>query len=157
MESLPPGALILEAEGEVDGMSFHVIGPNQEPLYVYGGEGWIQLQGINGSWMEFSVPCGEEQADLLAWLGFDAVDWPGEPPIVSIDVPSTVSCPDDVPLDHTKLDQEEDIASIRWLVDGVLLEAETTSVDFTTSHELTAIVRDERGATATKTKMITCE
>ncbi|MBX7080380.1 MAG: hypothetical protein K1X88_14380 [Nannocystaceae bacterium] len=156
-KAFPPGALVFEGQGEVDGMPFHVVRSNEEPIYVYGSEGWIQLQGINGSFIQFNVPCGEELADLLAWVEFDAIDWPGEPPAIFIDVPSEVECPGTVPLEHTTWDEESDFASLRWLVDGVLLEDETTSVDFTTGHELTAIVRDERGATKTATKLITCE
>lgn len=156
-KAFPPGNLIFEAEGALNETPFSVRRPNQEPVYVYGSEGWIQLHGINGSWIETELPCGEGQADLLASWGFDAVSWPGEPPWISIDVPSSVSCPDEVELDHTKWDQESDIANLRWLVDGVLLDAGMTSVDFTTGHTLTAIVRDDRGATKTVTKAVACE
>ncbi|HWB77895.1 MAG TPA: hypothetical protein VG755_23175 [Nannocystaceae bacterium] len=95
--------------------------------------------------------------NVVVWWDFVAVDWPGEPPAIAIDVPSEVSCPDSIPLDHTKSDQEQDIASLRWRVDGVLMEEGTTAVDFTGPHTLTAIVRDERGATRTATKAIACE
>jgi hypothetical protein len=101
-KGFPPGSLILEAEGTVNEIPFASRRPNREAIYVYGGAGWIQLAGIDGAWVELEVPCGEEQADLLVWLGFEAVDWPGEPPTISIDVPSTVSCPDEIDLDHTK-------------------------------------------------------
>jgi hypothetical protein len=37
------------------------------------------------------------------------------------------------------------------------MDEPVTSVEFTTGHTLTAIVRDERGATHTKTKVVACQ
>jgi hypothetical protein len=64
-----------------------------------------------------------------------------------IDVPSTVSCPDTIDLDYTASDYDDDIESARWLVDGVRMATSVTTLDFRDGHDLTAIVRDERGAT----------
>lgn len=72
-------------------------------------------------------------------------------------MPSTVSCPDTIDLDYTAFDYDDDIESVRWLVDGVLMASSVTTLDFTTGHELTAIVRDERGATHTDTETVTCQ
>jgi hypothetical protein len=72
-------------------------------------------------------------------------------------VPTTVGCPDDVALTVDVDDAESDVTSVRWRVDGVLLDDALTSVPFTQSHELTAIVRDSRGATTTSRKQVDCE
>lgn len=50
-----------------------------------------------------------------------------------------------------------DIAKGRRLVDGVLMDEGVPEFEFTTGHTLTAIVRDERGATKTATKELTCQ
>lgn len=54
-------------------------------------------------------------------------------------------------------DADDDIASVRWLVDGVLLEDGTDELHFTRGHELTLIVRDERGATTTDVQIVSCQ
>jgi len=153
----PAGALVFEAEGIVDQEPFRVVGPADREFEFIAADGWVQLQGLGGSYLELTAPCGEESVDVVAWIGFSATAWPGEPPVITIDVPSEVECPSTVELAKTATDQESDIASVRWRVDGVLLSEETTSIPFTTAHELTAIVRDERGATRTAEKSITCE
>ena len=45
---------------------------------------------------------------------------------------------------------------LRWIVDGVLLENSNPTIPFTQAHEITAVVRDARGATTTDTKLIAC-
>jgi hypothetical protein len=104
-----------------------------------------------------AVPCGEEAADVLVWWGYDTVDVEASPPSVEIEVPSTVECPSTVDLDISANDNEEDYAEKRWLVDGVLLADDIEQVEFTASHELTVILRDARGATASDTEVISCE
>lgn len=156
-KAFPPGALVFEIEGVVDGIPFATRGPNTHPLYMFGGEGWLQMQGIDGAWFQLTTPCGSEQAEVVVWAGFHVDSWLEQPPAVSIDVPATVSCPDEIDLDHQKWDADNDIESVRWLVDGVLLEESLTSIDFTTGHELAAVIRDDRGATTTKTKEVSCQ
>ena len=51
---------------------------------------------------------------------------------------------------------DDDIVSLRWIVDGVLLEDTYPTIPFTEAHEITAVVRDARGATTTDTKLVTC-
>jgi hypothetical protein len=71
-------------------------------------------------------------------------------------VPSTLTCPQTRALTGTASDADSDLASVRWLVDDVLLSASTTSMEFTQDHDLTAVVRDARGATRTVTKHVDC-
>lgn len=152
----PSGALALEADGVVDTEPFHALGPARRDFEFVAADGWAQMQGIGGAYVELSMPCGEGVVDVVAWLGFSAVGWPGERPSVTIEVDDEVTCPSTVMLEKTAADQENDIASVRWRVDGVLLDGAVTEIPFTEAHDLTAIVRDERGATYTKSKAVTC-
>ena len=152
----PEGALVFEADGVVDGEAFHAIGPAKRDFKFIANNGWVQLQGYGGSYLELTLPCGEGTAEVVAWIGFNSVSWPGTPPSVNITVPSQVTCPSTVNLTKTLSDAQQDIVSVRWLADGVLLEDGVTSMPFTEAHELTAIVRDARGATYTKRKTVAC-
>jgi hypothetical protein len=91
------------------------------------------------------------------WLGTSTLEIEGSPPWITIDVPPSVECPSTVDLDVSLGDTEEDYASKRWLVDGVLLPHDTEELEFTAGHELTVLLRDERGATASATKAVSCE
>lgn len=80
------------------------------------------------------------------------------PPSVSISgLPSSVSCPDELALVVTSAyDPDDDIVSLRWIVDGLLLTDPNPTIPFTQAHEITAVVRDARGATPTDAKSVTC-
>jgi hypothetical protein len=54
-------------------------------------------------------------------------------------------------------DLDGDLASVRWLVDGVLMEDGITHLTITEPHQLTLLARDERGATATAVKNVSCQ
>jgi hypothetical protein len=56
--AFPPGALVFDASGVVDGVPFSMRRPTQEPVYIRALDGWSQLQGPDGAWLEFAVPCG---------------------------------------------------------------------------------------------------
>ena len=158
MRKFPPGAITLEADGVVNGFPFSSRRINENPVQMVASAGWISMLGKNyGATVDLVIPCGSTSTEVALKWDFSAVAWPGKPPTIQIDVPSTVSCPDTVSLDATAADLDNDIESIRWLVDGVLLEESVTELDFTTSHELTAIVRDQRGATRTASKSVTCQ
>ncbi len=74
----------------------------------------------------------------------------------TITVPSQVTCGVPRTLTATTSDPNSDIASTRWLVDGVLLASSVSSVTFTGAHELSVRVRDSRGATTTAKKVVSC-
>lgn len=152
----PAGALVFEADGVVDGEPFHAIGPADRDFKFIANNGWVQMQGAGGAYLELTMPCGEGTSEVLAWLGFNAVAWPGTPPSVQITVPSQVTCPSTRPLTKTVSDSQQDIVGVRWSVDGVLLDESVTSIPFTQAHSLQAVVRDSRGATHTKTKAVAC-
>lgn len=153
----PEGALVLQADGVVNGVPFHAIGPAMRAIKILAESGSFSLQGTDGARVDLLAPCGAATAAVTAWLGLEVLDWPGEPPSVSIDVPAAVPCPSGVSLAATTSDPEQDVDRLRWLVDGVLLDEAMTAVDFTTGHRLTAIVRDERGATRTVSKTVACQ
>lgn len=153
----PPGGLVLEGIGVVDEIPFHVVRPIEQSVYLEISDGWPVVLGVGGFQLEFEVPCNGAIADVTVWWDFEGTDLPDGPPIAVIDVPSTASCPTDIDLESSSEDPDEDIVSERWLVDGVLIDGTMTSIPLTTSHELTLITRDARGATSTATQSVTCQ
>ena len=121
------------------------------------GAGWSMVQGIDGAWLEFTAPCGEGTAEVLVWWGYNTIGVDEHPPSATIGVPSTVPCPSTKPLTKTVSDLDGDVASVRWLVDGVLLQDGTTSMQFSQAHTLQLDVRDSRGATKTAVKTVSCQ
>lgn len=154
--AFPPGALVWEAEGVVDGIPFASRRTNQRELRMRALDGWLTVQGIDGYWLQLGSECAGEEAEVLVWWGLDATAAPEGPPTVSIDVPSQVTCPSTVTLTGTKSDPQDDIAESRWRVDGVLMSAGTTAIPFTGPHTLEYVVVDDRGATTTATKAVSC-
>lgn len=156
--AFPPSSLAFEADGILNEIPFWSRQFNQEPVYASASAGSIELSGsVDGAWVRLELPCGGGVADALVWLDFEEVGRVGGPPEVTIDVPASVSCPDEIDLDYSMTDQEQDIESVRWLVDGVLMHEDVEAIDFTASHKLTVVVRDSRGATTTSTKVVSCQ
>jgi hypothetical protein len=156
--SLPPGGLVLVASGVVDEVPFESRRAIAQPVFFEASDGLIEFDGTNGFKLDFEVPCNGEIADLeVWWTVYDSSTVEG-PPTLGIDhLPSTISCPDELALTlEWANDPEEDYASLRWIVDGVLLEDEWPTISFTESHQVTAVLRDERGATGTASKTISC-
>lgn len=156
--AFPPGALVFHATGTVDGVPFETRRPTQEAVYLRALSGWSQLQGQDGAWLEFTVPCGEnENADILVWWSYTSISANERPPAAEIGVPSTVACPGTVPLTKSVSDVDGDLSSVRWFVDDVLLEEGITSLHFTSGHELRLLAKDERGAASTDVETIACQ
>lgn len=156
-KGFPPRGVVVEATGLVDGFPIHTQAPIESPIFYHAGVGWIRVQGAGGTYLDFEVPCNGELADVKVAWGFDEVATNEAPPSVSIaGLPSSVACPDTLALVVSASDPDNDIVSLRWAVDGVLLEDPNPTIPFTEAHEITAIVRDARGATTTDTKLITC-
>lgn len=156
--AFPPGALVFDASGVVDGVPFSMRRPTQEPVYIRALDGWSQLQGPDGAWLEFAVPCGEDEvADVLVWWTYSSVNVEEHPPYAEINVPNTVPCPSTVALSKAVSDVDGDLASVRWFVDGVLMEDGITQLAFTQGHELRLVATDARGATRTDVEVKTCQ
>ncbi len=155
-KGFPSGSIVLAAEGVVDGVPFHIRRPNAEPVYLRAGQAWTLLQGTDGAWLEFSVPCGDDSADVLVWWGYSGVALDDSPPTATITLPSAVTCPSTRVLTKSVSDADGDLASVRWRVDGVLMSAATTSMTFTQAHQLELVARDARGATTIARKTVGC-
>lgn len=156
-KGFPPGALVVDAEGVLDSVPFHVRRPNQEPLKLRAGQAWVLMQGVDGAWLEFSVPCGEDDIDVVVWWGYANVAVEDFPPQATINVASNVTCPSTPTLSKSVSDGDGDLASARWRVDGVLMQDGITSMSFTQPHLLELVVRDARGATITAKKNVGCQ
>lgn len=155
-KAFPPGAIVIDAEGVVDSVPFHVRRPNQQPLKLRAGQAWVLMQGADGASLEFSVPCGEDEIEVLVWLGYNNVAIDDFPPQATIGGPANATCPSTWTLAKSVSDADGDLASVRWRVDGVLMQNGITSMPFTQPHLLELVVRDARGATVTKQKNVGC-
>lgn len=157
--AFPPGGLVLEADGVVDEVPFSSRRPIEEPVFLDAADGLLWFQGLHGFKVDFQVPCNGLLADVDVWWQLEDDEVLEGPPSLGIGhLPSTIACPDDLPLTLAwSADPEEDYASLRWIVDGVLLEETWPTISFTEAHEITAVLRDARGATGRATKTIFCE
>lgn len=155
-KGFPPGALQLNTHAEAGVVEFDFSGVNQDPVVLSALDGWLQIQQNGGLRTELQVDCGPEIKPLEAWFDLDAETATEQPPLVEIDMLGTVTCNTPVDLAADAGDPDGDLASVRWEVDGVLLESSATTLLVTQPHQIKAIARDDRGATTTDTHMITC-
>ncbi|MBX7082991.1 MAG: hypothetical protein K1X88_27545 [Nannocystaceae bacterium] len=155
--AMPQGGLVFDAHTVVDGLAFDTALPTQHGVGFMFEAGWANIPAYGKFEVTLDVPCNGILAEVSATFDVIATSWLGSPPEAEITVPATVACPDDIALAIDVDDAESDVASVRWRVDGVLLDDALTSVPFTRSHALTAIVRDSRGATTTVRKQVDCE
>jgi hypothetical protein len=155
--AFPPGSLVFDAHTVVDTIPIDTFLPNEDGVTMKFNAGWAQVPLYSHFEVAIDLPCNGEIVPVSAWFGLvddDVLDSP--PSGVAITVPSTLTCPQTRALTGTASDADGDLASVRWLVDDVLLSASTTSMAFTQDHDLTAVVRDARGATRTVTKHVDC-
>jgi len=117
------------------------------------GFGQIEVTGMMPAcWGQDDIPV-EGSFSLVLDVSGGVVE---SPPSVTIDIPSTVSCPSSVDLDATASDPDGDLDVVRWYVDDVLIDGATTSLTFTEQHEVRAVAFDDRGAATTATKTVDC-
>lgn len=158
VKAFPPRAIVIAATGEADGLPVYVRGPIEVPIYYEAGEGWTLLQGTGGAYVKIDVPCNGEIAEVGLWWSFEEETITASPPQVAVSLPSTVACPDQLELLlATGSDPDNDLASLEWIVDGVLMSETWPTIDFTASHDITAILSDARGAAASDTQTVTCQ
>ncbi len=157
LKAFPPGALRLRGHVEAGPLEFDHLESNLDPVYFEGGAGWFLTQGAGGFVVAFGVPCNGTTAVVYAWVGFEADAVLEHPPSISIAMPSTTTCGATEPLAlGSAADPDDDLASLRWEIDGVLLGDAVDEAEINGPHELRAILRDERGATAVATHSIAC-
>jgi hypothetical protein len=157
--AFPPGGLVLEAEGVVDTIPFSSRLPIEQPVYVYAADGLLMLQGTDGFTLDFEVPCNGLMADVaVGWALVEDQLLEGPPTLGISHLPATISCPDDLPLTLAfASDPDTDYERLQWIVDGVLLDGETPTLAMTETHEITAVLRDTRGATGSATTTVACQ
>ncbi|MBL4683450.1 MAG: hypothetical protein JKY37_02580 [Nannocystaceae bacterium] len=157
--AFPPGGLVIAAQGVVDEVPFSMQRPIERPVSFIAEDGFVSLLGTGGFKVDFAVPCNGEFADLDVWWGLADDGVIEGPPTLSIDqLPQAIACPGELALTLTwSADPDGDYESLRWIVDGVLLEETWPTIAFTEPHEVKAVLRDSRGATATATKTIVCQ
>jgi hypothetical protein len=156
----PAGALVFDANFTLGGgVEMDVRGVTQVDVVGTAGDsafefGEIKVTGMMPAcWGQDDIPVEgtfEIVLDLIG--GIEA-----SPPEIEIDIPATVSCPSNVDLDAIASDPDDDLDTVRWWIDDVLMSASTTSVTFTQGHTVRAVAYDERGAATTATKTITCQ
>jgi hypothetical protein len=104
------------------------------------------------------VPCNGQLTEVKLWWGFSEDEVIASPPSVALDLPDTVECPGELELLlATGSDPDDDLASLDWIVDGVLLSETWPTIDFTETHVITAVLRDGRGAATSVSKTVLCE
>lgn len=156
-KSLPPGALRLRTHVETGPFTVDRVDVNEVPVYFQGGEAWLLTEGAGGFIVAFALPCGSETETIHAWVSFDA-DTPAEgPPSLGIYMPGSTTCGATESLALSSgSDPDDDLVSLRWEVDGVLLAEEVDEIVVNQAHDIRAILRDARGATTIASHSITC-
>lgn len=155
----PAGALVFEASFTKNGTPMTVRGFNQLDVVGTAGQSNFEFGDI----VVFGeMPACWGQDDIPVAGTFELVlDLTGgvqeSPPTVEIDIPSSVPCPSSVDLDATAGDPDADLDSVRWYIDDVLIDTNTTSVTFSGPHEVRAVAYDVRGAAATDVETVSCQ
>lgn len=157
-KGFPTRSLVLDATFDVATQPYTVRGLNEVPVIVSAGVGEFDALDIP---FRGEAPCtsggtGTTRGEFDISLRFSAQATLGEPPTVAITMPSSTTCGHRETFSATTNDPDNDIVSTRWYVDDVLMDAGETYVYFNTDHDIRAVVRDARGATATDEVTITC-
>jgi hypothetical protein len=136
--AFPPGALVSRMHAESGPFAMDVEGPNTDPVYLKADDDWIQLQPTGGLKLFFDYNCNGEIKPIKAWLKFDADTTQDGPPSISIDMPASVSCSTNVAFDAIVTDPDADAGTVRFEVDGVLLDTSVTTITVDQTHEIVA-------------------
>jgi len=152
-KAMPVGSLLMQGTITVDGSMYTIHATNEEVVYLTSLDGSLFALDMD---IGFDAPCGDSTLPVTVEFDLYKGSLLESPPTISITVPGSVQCPSSVPLTSTASDPDNDIASIRWYVDDVLLSPSTTAIQFSTAHVLRVVVRDARGATTSATQTISC-
>jgi hypothetical protein len=154
-KAMPEGALHLRTKFVANGEPYGIRAVNSDQAVFLSAKKVTGLE-VNDATFDFDLPCGLGTIPVTATLDLDGTSVIDFPPSVTITTASNYACPGTMPLAATTSDSDGDFASLRWYVDGVLIRPGTTSIPFTQAHTITAVGRDARGATTTKTKSVAC-
>ncbi len=109
--------------------------------------------------VSMTVPCNASTSSVSALLtARDSGDGSalGRPPAVTNTTATTDRCGRSRVLTAAVFDPNADAGPVRWKVDGALMAPGTSNMIVTGTHSLEAVVRDNRGATTTAKKVISC-
>ena len=141
----PGGAMILKTSFDVGRNRVSVRRPNGADVV---GEASGQLFSAGDLDVQLTVPCGQTQSTITVRLTLEhpsdgsALD---HPPEVSITTPAQVDCSGgSTALTADASDRDDDLVSVRWLIDGVLMSSSVTTLSFTTGHVLEAVATGHR-------------
>jgi Domain of unknown function (DUF1929) len=155
-KGFPPGALILESAFDIGTAHYTTRRPNTANAVMSANGPAFSATNLS---VTLKVPCNTSTAQITVRY---TVRDPGngtalaKPPAVAINVPSAVSCSSPTTLAATVTDPNGDLDTVRWYVDGVLLAPGTSTLLFTSGHELRVVARDLRGGTTTAKKVVQC-
>lgn len=151
------GGLLVETTFDVDHEHYRMRRPNRVPV-TFDAEG--NAFDASGLVMNVQVPCNGTTGQVTATV---TLEDPGDgsslaaPPDVDVLVPALVDCSGGAtPLTASVTDPDNDVQSVRWTIDGVLMSPSVSTVVFTGPHELQVTARDGRGAATTDRRSITC-
>ena len=155
-KGFPPGGLVVDTTFDVDGEHFTTRRPNRATVTVDADDGTFSASNLA---VTMRVPCNNSMATITALLDLED---PGSgpplesPPSIQILNGTTVTCGQPTTLAASASDPDGDLDEVRWVVDGVLIDAATNQLTFTGPHTLEAFARDDRGATSTDRIQIQC-
>lgn len=157
-KGFPAGALALETTFDVWSQPQVVRSVNPLPIVVSADGAGFEAIDIP---LRAQAPCFEG-GEQVAWGEAEVVVRLeglviASPPSLSITVPTSFGCPTTKSLTASVSDPDGDLATVRWYVDDVLVDASKHSMTFTESHVLRAVARDARGAASTDVRAITCQ
>lgn len=157
-KGFPSRSLVFDAAFDVASQPYVVRGLNEIPVTIA-----VAPLGFEAVDIPFrgEAPCtsggtGLTRGEFHIKLNLSSSSPTESPPTVSITMPSSTTCGDREGFSATTSDPDNDIVSTRWYVDDVLMDAGESYVYFNSDHDIRAVVRDARGATATDEVTITC-
>lgn len=157
-KGFPPGALVFAGTFSVDEIEMALLGPNEVDVLVDADE--LEFETYDLEVRGYAACTTGESASIAGT--FDLFldvrgDRQEQKPSISITMPDEVLCTGgNVNLTANASDNDNDLESVRFWVDDVLIEASTTAIPFTEPHVVRAVARDARGAAATATKTVGC-
>jgi hypothetical protein len=149
----PPGSLFIETEFDVDGK--HVINraPNHDNVFATAKTSVFSAAGLP---VTVSVPIDGEDVLVSASINLATSPKLDGPPSVSINVPPSVPCNTPFALSYSASDPDNDLAGVRWRVNGALLAPNTTTLKISGPRLLSITATDARGASTTAKKQVAC-
>lgn len=153
-KAFPPGALFIQADFTVNGESFTVRGVNQEVVTFISGYAGLFAANMD---VIVPVPCGDDVMSVTIRFDVRTQSLLGEPPIVAITTPATVTCPTTLTLTSGVVDPDGDLDHSRWYVDGILMHPGVSSIAMTRDHELQLVAYDARGGATTVSEAVKCQ